>query len=89
VTKPGIHDIPGGGPAPRASPATVSITQTMIAEDLCTYTMLYFRQEKCLRNQGAARNPVRVICPFYDSSGGRPAVPPTAREPQPTMIIFS
>src|SRR5215471_4874980 len=67
--------VPGGNAAPRTSSTAVSIIRTMITEDLCTYTILYFHQEKCFRDHGANWSPPRV----YAGSGGRSAALPAAR----------
>ena len=85
ATEPGIRDIPGGNAAARTSSTAVSIIRAIITEDLCTYTILYFHQEKCFRDHGATRSPPRV----YAGSGGRSAALPAARgEPLSTVIIF-
>jgi len=64
--------IPGGNAALSTSSTAVSIIRTMITEDLCTYTILYFHQEKCFRDHEATRSPPRV----HAGSGGRWAALP-------------
>src|SRR5262245_59916168 len=73
---PASRDIPGGSAAPRSFSSAVSIRWTLIAESLCTYTILNFHQEKSFRNQGALRGPLCLICRSYAGLAERPTILP-------------
>ena len=85
LAEPGIRDIPGGYARPDTSSIPVSITRTMITEHLCSYAILYLRQEKGFRDRGVTRTGLRVMLvrPSARSAARR------RRQPPSTVIIVS
>jgi hypothetical protein len=56
----------------------------MIAEHWCTYSILYFHQEKGFRDPGVTRTGLRVMPVLTDGPRSRPAA---ASSPAPSTAI--